>query len=55
MVAQLKEYQKAEAVALDKVRMAIESGDKKAIIKAAKGVKSNYAQMYKMFGGLRAS
>ncbi|MBW1945898.1 MAG: hypothetical protein JRJ51_24185, partial [Deltaproteobacteria bacterium] len=50
MVAQMKGFQKAEAVALDKVRMATESGDKKVIIKTAKGVKSNYAQMYKMFG-----
>ena len=50
MVAQMKGFQKAEAAALDKVNKAIDSGDKKSIIKAAKGVKSNYAQMYKMFG-----
>ena len=50
MVAQMKQYHSAEAAALDKAQKAIETGDKKAIIAAAKGVKDNYAQMYKMFG-----
>jgi soluble cytochrome b562 len=50
MVAQMNGYLKAEAAALANVNKAIESGDKKAIVKAAKGVKTNYAQMYKMFG-----
>ncbi len=50
MVAQMKKYHEAEAAALDNVNKAIDSGDKKAIIKAAMGVKSNYAQTYKMFG-----
>ena len=50
MVAQLKKYHKAETAALAKVDKAIDSGDKKAMIKAAKEVKSNYAKSYKMFG-----
>lgn len=50
MVAQMKGLHKAETAALAKVNKAIESGDKKAIIKAAKGVKENYAKSYKMFG-----
>lgn len=50
MVAKMKGFHKAEIAALSKVNKAIESGDKKAIIKASKGVKSNYAKLYKMFG-----
>ena len=50
MVAQMKKFHEEEMAALGNVSKAIEAGDKKAIIKAAKGVKSNYAQMYKMFG-----
>ena len=50
MVAQMKQYHSAETKALDMVQKAIETGDKKAIIAAAKGVKDSYAQLYKMFG-----
>jgi hypothetical protein len=50
MAARMKGYHKAETAALTEVDKAIASGDKKAIIKASKGVKSNYAKLYKMFG-----
>lgn len=50
MVQKMKGYHEAEQRALDRVAAAIGSNDKAAITKAARGVKSSYAMLYKMFG-----
>ena len=50
MAQKMQEYHAAEQRALERVAAAIGSGDKAAIKKTAKGVKANYAMLYKMFG-----
>ena len=49
-LAQLKEFHRKETKALKMLEKAIEDKDKPSIIKAAKGVKPNYAKLYKLFG-----
>jgi hypothetical protein len=49
-VMTMKNLHKAEAQSLARVDEAIKAKDKPAIIKAAQGVKPNYAKLYKMFG-----
>jgi hypothetical protein len=46
----MKNFMARETESLDRLKKAIDSGDKPAIIKAALGIKPNYAKAYKMFG-----
>jgi hypothetical protein len=48
--AQRLDYIKAEAEAMGRLKIALDSGDKGAIIKAAPGIKSNFMQLLLMFG-----
>ena len=49
-VTAMKNLHKGEAQSLARVDEAIKAKDKPAIIKSARGVKPNYAKLYKMFG-----
>ncbi|MDB4443969.1 hypothetical protein N9174_01340 [bacterium] len=49
-MAKMKKLLKLESDALNNLKQALESGDKAAVIKAAKGIKPNYAKLYKLFG-----
>lgn len=48
--AQRRNYIKAQAEALGKLKQALESGDKRAIIKAAMAIKPNFVSLFLMFG-----
>jgi hypothetical protein len=50
MTAKMKKLLMVESEALGKLRKAIEKKDRPMIIKAGKGIKPNYAKLYKLFG-----
>lgn len=49
-LARMKECLKLETEALNNLKKALEGEDKALIIKAAKGIRPNYAEIYKLFG-----
>ena len=49
-VKKMNQLIELETEALNKLRQALGKKNKEMIIKTAKGVKPNYAQLYKLFG-----
>jgi ribosomal protein S15P/S13E len=49
-LAEMKDLVKKEADALQKLRSALGGNDNAVIIQSAKGIRPNYANLYKMFG-----